>query len=424
MRVSKQRKKKLHNALRQRIQRAIDRAEGAACQHSTSSTLDPTDGPGGAVLFPTTPPLDTPVSLLAAVYVLTQTLLARTQRRCRNFRDVFTTYSGTCPFELDADERDAWGRDFFDKFLHPHGFTKPQDLPLHWPDCMADCTPKMCACSYPTRSRLYTSKMRLDHDVALDHATLQPRTCDGESIYDFSSRTYKIFEGAYLWNSYFEPYFWMSRTLGHGCWFLSGHEERLASDEYRLLRTSPHWNVKLNDVELLVDSPTLVMERRLASGKRGPRESLVGDFIAVGSGTGMFRPLTLGPPPEHSTTLTSDPKIPMTISVTPGEWRADPLTRHTHLEHGFLYSMNAGQYQRTWLLALDVCDSAPSNRVNYGSGYCFETVYVQRLKWDLQESLERWLQFPNYDWNRARQKKENKVNAFIAYCGEHGFSTV
>ena len=86
--------------------------------------------------------------------------------------------------------------------------------------------------------------------------------------------------------------------------------------------------------------------------------------------------------------------------------------------------MNAGQYQRTWLLALDVCDSAPSNRVNYGSGYCFETVYVHRLKWDLQESLERWLQFPNYDWNRARQKKENKVNAFIAYCGEHGFSTV
>ena len=60
MRVGKRQKKKLHDALRQRINRAIDRAEGAACQHGTSSTLDPTDGPGGAVLFPTTPPLDAP----------------------------------------------------------------------------------------------------------------------------------------------------------------------------------------------------------------------------------------------------------------------------------------------------------------------------------------------------------------------------
>ena len=407
MRVGKQQKKKLHDALRQRVQRAIDRADGAACQHSTSSTLDPTDGPGGAVLLPTTPPLDAPVSLLAAVYVLTQTLLARTQRRCRNFRDIFTTYSGTCPFELDADERGAWGRDFFDKFLHPYGFTKPQDLPLHWPDCMADCTPKTCACSYPTRSRLYTSKMRLDHDVALDHATLQRRECDGQRR--MCSRTYT--SGSFDdWNSYFEPYFWMSRTLS-ACtihWFLSGHEERLASDEYRLLRTSPHWNVKLHDVELLVDTPTLVMERRLASG----------DFTypSAWGGRECFCPLTLGPPPEHSMTLTSDPKIPITISVTPGQWRADPLTRqsHTYME-----------YQRTWLLALDVCDSAPSNRVNYGSGYCFETVYVQRLKWELQESLERWRQCPDsLIRNQEKQEKEDKVNAFIAYCNEHGFSIV
>ena len=199
----------------------------------------------------------------------------------------------------------------------------------------------------------------------------------------------------------------------YGFWFLSGHEERLASDEYCLPRTSPHWSVKLDDVELLVDTPTLVMERGLASG----------DF--TWGGRAFFRPLTLGPPPEHSTTLTSGPKIPITISVTPGMWRADPLTRHTYVDYGFLYSIKAGQYQRTWLLALDVCDSAPSNRVNYGSGYCFETVYVQRLTWEIQEKLERWRQFPDCDcWNQEKQKKEDKVNAFIAYCGEHGFSIV